>query len=67
MNCYVDSFMSEVSSSGQMLLDCSGVKTLQSLGYGIVRDAFSLLQTDSSIKVPLLDLVVGYFIIQFEE
>ncbi|KAF9681674.1 hypothetical protein SADUNF_Sadunf05G0026500 [Salix dunnii] len=49
-------FMSEVSSSGQVLLDCSGVKTLQSLGYGIVRDAFSLLQTDSSVKVSLLDL-----------
>ncbi|KAJ6397682.1 hypothetical protein OIU77_018648 [Salix suchowensis] len=49
-------FMSEVSSSGQMLLDCSGVKTLQSLGYGIVRDAFSLLQTDSSIKRLVISL-----------
>ncbi|KAJ6737469.1 hypothetical protein OIU85_019522 [Salix viminalis] len=56
MNSYVDSFMSEVSSSGQMLLDCSGVKTLQSLGYGIVRDAFSLLQTDSSIKRLVISL-----------
>ncbi|KAJ6353941.1 hypothetical protein OIU76_002879 [Salix suchowensis] len=52
----VGNFMSEVSSSGQMLLDCSGVKTLQSLGYGIVRDAFSLLQTDSSIKRLVISL-----------
>lgn len=60
----LQNFLSEVSSSGQMLLDCCGVRTLLSLGYGRVRDAFRLLQTDPSIKVPLLVLVVAYFIIQ---
>ncbi|XP_011033104.1 PREDICTED: uncharacterized protein LOC105131696 isoform X2 [Populus euphratica] len=48
--------LGEVSSSGQLLLDCCGVRTLLSLGYGRVRDAFSLLQTDPSIKRLVISL-----------
>eukprot|EP00258_Populus_trichocarpa_P016530 XP_006375249.1 uncharacterized protein LOC18105156 isoform X1 [Populus trichocarpa] len=52
----LQNFLSEVSSSGQMLLDCCGVRTLLSLGYGRVRDAFRLLQTDPSIKRLVISL-----------
>ncbi|CAK7347824.1 unnamed protein product [Dovyalis caffra] len=59
----LQNFMSEVSSSGvelnqlqQMLLDCCGVRTLLSHGYGRVRDAFTLLQSDPSIKRLVISL-----------